>query len=346
MKRILSAMLLLAVASVASAVPIGRTTIRHLLDQSPLVLKGTVVKISEAGTSEPTWTFNVPSVKTMRAEVESLYVLKGNAPTAPVEVLFPYVSSDSPLITLQQGSTYLLFLTTNGALIKVADPYNGAVPVLPGPKPEPAADPEALLKSEFESSLASSDSAVVLKALMALSEVGDKSSLEKVNRLTNSTNEPVRVAACAVALALGNWNKAAEVVRFIERHSQPSGEVVLSEAEKGIDVGVLTRILGHTAAPEAESMYLDLLGEARNPYVLKELLAAPCVASNKTAAPVVSQFLDNANDDVAYAAYRALMSMKGSNYKAQHLFLSEKASISVELKSWSASQGKSHGTKP
>lgn len=346
MKRIISALFFLAVAAIASAVPIGRTTIRHLLDQSPLVLKGTVVGISEAATSRPPWTFNMPGLKTMRATVECSYVLKGASPPVPVEVLFPYVSSDSPLVTLRQGSTYVLFLATDGALLKVGDPFNGAFHVLPGPKPESAADPETLLKSEFEKSLASSDPSVVLKVLMALSEVGGKSSLEKVNRLTDSTNKSVRVAACAVALALGEWDRAPEVVRFLDGHSQSSGGIVLSEAEKGLDVEALTKLIGRASAPEAESTYVDLLRETRNPYVLKELLSAPCITSSKTAAPAVSQFLDSADNDVAYAAYRALMTMKGSAYKARHVFVSEKASISSDLKSWSTLQEKSHGAKP
>ena len=346
MKKIAAASFLYVAASITSAMPIGRTTIHQLLDQSPLVLKGTVVEVNEAAETSSPWTFNMQGTKTISATVECAYVLKGAAPLLPVKVLFPYISSDVPFVMPHEGATYLFFLAKDGATIKVVDPFNGAIPVLSGSEPESVADPVTLLKSEFEKSLASPDPSVVLQALLALSEVGDESSLEKVNQLSNSANESVRAAACAVTLALGAWDKAPEVVRFLNQRSQPSGGIILSEAEQGLDTGALMRLLGRTSAPEAESIYVDLLRETRNPYVLKELLVAPCITSSKVAAPAVAQFLDNTNDDVAYAAYRALMTMKGSAYKAQHLFVREKLSISPGLKSWSTSLEETNGAKP
>lgn len=338
MKRMSLFLLFFVDSAITLATPIGRTTIRHLLAQSPLVLKGTVVGISEAGMLHPVWSFNMPGLKAMRAAVDCSYVLKGTSVTSRVEVLFPYVAPDSPFATLQQGTTYILFLATDVHGLKVADPVTGVLPVLPGVKPEPIADPETMLKVEMERSLTCSDPTVVVKALMTLSEVGDNVSLQKLDGLTESTNESVHIAACAAALALGKWDKAREVVRFLDRRSRPTGEIALSGTETGFDVGALMMILGRVFAPEAMPVYLDLLCETKNPRVLKELLSAPCITASELSAPIVSKFLDSEDDDVAYAAYRSLMTMKGAAYNARHAFITQKTNITADLKSWSASR--------
>lgn len=334
MNRIVTALIFLASIIFSTAVPIGRTTIQHLLDQSPLVIKGTIIEIGDISLSRPPWAINLPDLKIRRAKVDLSYALKGVAPPTPVNVILPYVSPDHPLVALREGSTYIFFLASHEAFLKVVDPFNGAIPVMRGMKPENTSDPNLLLRFELEESLASTNSFVVLKALMALGEVGANSSLEEVNRLADSTNDSVRVAACAVALALGEWGKAPEIVRFLNQHSRFSGEIVLSESDNGLDVGFIAKSLSLTSSSEAQSTYIKLLDETQNPYVLKELLAAPCIISSTTSAITISHFLNNPNDDVAYAAYRALMTMKGSDYKAQHLFVRERANTSRELKSW------------
>lgn len=339
MKEVMSAFILLAVVTIASAIPIGRTTICKLLEQSSVVLKGTVVEVRETAISRPLWSFSMPGHKSMMAIVEPSYVLKGAPPRVPVEVLFPYISSDAPFVALREGYTYIFFLATDGSLLKVADLISGAIPVISGPKPEHVSDIEGLIKSEFEKSLASSEPSVIMNALVALSEVGDTLSLENVNPLTNSTNESIRATACATAVALGNWRKASDVVSFLESHMQPSGSITLSNSEKGIDVGMLTRVLNRTTNPDSVPLYLQLLSRTKDPYILIEILSAPCITSSKTATPIVSQFLDSENNDVAYAAYRALMTIKGSAYKAQHVFIKDKYHINTELKSWSISNG-------
>lgn len=314
----------------AAGVPIKRASLQELVSGASVVIKGSVQSIDADTASRVVWPVHAEKLETKNATVSVSGVLKGSAPVSPLHVLFATGPDDLALQSLEVGREYLLFLSGEGATMRLTDPQNAAIASVSGPPPVSAVDIYATLRGEFERALASGDFESSLAALRFLADVGNPQSLSAIAPLLQSTNDDLRVSALAASVALGDWRKAEQLVRFLDEHSTESGAFVFPQ---GMQTGAISLMesLKSISSADAGPQLVRLIQTTRNPVIKTRLVEAPCIRSDASIVPALSALLDDPAPDVSYAAYRVLTARAAKPAASKETFLLKKESLRQQL---------------
>jgi len=323
-----------------SGVLVRRASVRSLIGYAPIVVKGQVTAVSDApGVASPFPGFGeAVQVEVQKATIKLEYKLKGELQNGEILVFFLKENLTYSFTSLEVGNTYLLFLSKCEAGFRFHDPQNGALPVLKGKPEKIEGDPFEMARVELERSLGTQERTLIRLALPGLASIGDARSLEKIKPYTSSPDEAIRIRAVAAALALGEWQYAEQLVRFVDAHYRPethgfhyTGDVGMHEIPWH---GYLRAVTNEAAAP----LFLKLLKQSKSPD-LRSLLAASLTSMHSPdVLPFLIEMLRDKNEDIAYSAYASIMEIRGQARSSSDKFGREKGRIIQEIEHWAASQ--------
>ena len=312
-----------------NGMPIPILRVPDLLEQAPIVVKGTVESIETPskklvvfGLEDHPYT-SQGQVRRVQVRVET--VIKGPQQEARIPILY-FHCEHGPFTILEAGRSYILFLSDSTNGLRLYSPSNGGFLVDSGVVESSGANATNKLGAILTHSLGTRNEVVLETVLQALAQMDSQETVSAIRPFLNHTNNNIRLAAINACLGMGDWDLIPVAVSLYETQTHPKtrrtigrfGIMSMGRVAEDI-VSTLAAFTNKAALP----LILEQLGRTANKDMRESLLKDIERMPDAKATPEVAKLIDDPVDEVSYAAYRAICAIMKRPCIGVHVFSGE-----------------------